>query len=227
MIIPIYNEEAVLPFLLDQSRHWPVLEVIFVDGGSRDQSKNILEGQATTVTTNGPTYHFLLSEKGRGNQMNQGATFARGESLLFLHADSILPPDYFLDISNALKNTKNVGGAFQLKISSDSLLLKWIAMMANLRSSLFRLPYGDQGIFVRRELFQKMGGYLEVPIMEDVDFIRRLGREGKIVLLPHSITTSARRWNKNGIIFTSSLNIVLLLLYWVGVSPKRLVRWYH
>lgn len=211
VIIPIFNEEAILPAFINQTINWPVEEIIFVDGGSKDQTQSII-----------PPHRLFVAKKGRGNQMNAGAKVATGDWLLFLHADSIFPPDGF----SAIQNTNLIGGAFRLKIDSDSLFLKFIAMMANMRSALFGLPYGDQGIFVRREIFNKMGGYADIPLMEDVEFIRRLSREGRIALLNHAVTTSARRWNKQGIIFTSFRNIILLLLYLMGVSPKRLVKWY-
>jgi rSAM/selenodomain-associated transferase 2 len=218
VIIPVFNEEAILPAFLNQTANWPVTEIIMVDGGSTDQTQSIIDAFRR--------HRLLIVNKGRGNQMNKGAKVAACDVLLFLHADSIFPPDGFSAISKALQNTNFVGGAFRLKINSNSLLLKFITMMANMRSSIFGLPYGDQGIFVRRAVFNNMGGYRDFPLMEDVEFIRRLKREGRIVLLDQAITTSARRWNRQGIFFTSFRNIILLALYFMGVSPKQLVKWY-
>jgi len=219
VIVPVFNEEAMLPAFLHQTENWPVREMIIVDGNSDDQTKSII--------VLSPKNLLLVAKKGRGNQMNEGAKAATGDILLFLHADSIFPPDGFSEIENWVKqNPDIVGGAFRLKINSNSRFLKFIAMMANIRSSLFGLPYGDQGIFVRREIFNKMGGYRDLPLMEDVEFIRRLKRGGKIVLLQQAITTSARRWNRQGIFFASIRNIILLMLYLMGVSPKRLAKWY-
>ncbi|MEK7703203.1 MAG: TIGR04283 family arsenosugar biosynthesis glycosyltransferase [Nitrospirota bacterium] len=228
IIIPIYNEAAGLPALLSQSQHWPVLEVVFVDGGSADQSLSLIQAWMDRTLEKGaktPSYRLLVSKKGRGCQMNAGARVAAGAILFFLHADSLLPDDCFPAMVQAFCG-QCVGGAFRLKIGLDSMGLKWIAMMANLRSALFGLPYGDQGLFVDRGVFQRLGGYLEIPIMEDVDFIRRLRRQaGKIVLLDKVITTSARRWNREGIMWASTRNVILLLLYFMGVAPERLLKW--
>lgn len=218
VIVPVFNEEAILPVFLGQTAHWTVMEIIFVDGGSTDQTQAIIQRS--------PGHRLLTSNKGRGNQMNEGAHAATGDVLLFLHADSLFPADGFSAILKAMQNTDLVGGAFRLRIESNSLCLKFIAMMANIRSSLFGLPYGDQGIFVRRAVFNNMGGYQDIPLMEDVEFIRRLKREGRITLLDQAITTSARRWIKQGIVYTSVRNIILLLLYFMGVSPKQLAKWY-
>jgi len=218
VIIPVFNEEAILADFLNQTMHWPVKEIIVVDGGSTDQTQAIIQAS--------PHHRLLISKKGRGNQMNEGAKVSTSDILLFLHADSTFPPDGFSEISNALQETGLVGGAFRLKINTNSLYLKLIAMMANIRSFLFGLPYGDQGIFVRRAVFNKMGGYRDFPLMEDVDFILRLKREGSMTLLHQAVTTSARRWNKQGVVFTSLRNVILLILYFMGVSPKQLVKWY-
>lgn len=218
VIIPILNEETILPAFLNQTKDWTVSEIIFVDGGSTDQTQAIIQRS--------PGHRLLISNKGRGHQMNEGARAASGDLLLFLHADSLFPPDGFSAILKAMQNPDLVGGAFRLRINSHSLLLKFIAMMANGRSFLFGLPYGDQGIFVRRAVFNNMGGYPNLPLMEDVAFIQRLKREGRTTLLDQAITTSARRWIKQGIVYTSGRNIILLLLYFMGVSPKQLAKWY-
>ena len=203
---------------LNQTANWPITEIIMVDGNSTDQTQSIIN--------RAPRNQLLVAKRGRGNQMNEGARVGTCDVLLFLHADSIFPSDGFSAISKALENTDIVGGAFRLKIDSHSLFLKFIATMANMRSSLFGLPYGDQGIFVRREIFNKMGGYQDFPLMEDVEFIQRLKREGRITLLDMAITTSARRLNRQGVFMTPLRNIILLLLYLMGVSPQQLVKWY-
>ncbi|MBI3598919.1 MAG: TIGR04283 family arsenosugar biosynthesis glycosyltransferase [Nitrospirae bacterium] len=235
VIIPIFNEEEMLPAFLNQTANWLVHEIILVDGNSNDQTQGILESfhrnpllcplpQGVRKAMIG--HRLLVAKKGRGNQMNEGAKVATGDVLLFLHADSIFPSDGFFEISKAMQNTHLVGGAFRLKIQSTSLFFKFISMMANIRSSIFGLPYGDQGIFVRREIFSKIGGYPDFPLMEDAEFIRQLKHEGMIILLDQAVTTSARKWHKQGIVFTSLRNIILLLLYFMGVSPKQLVKWY-
>ncbi len=120
-----------------------------------------------------------------------------------------------------------VGGAFLLKIDSTRWFLKWITLMANLRSKYWGLPYGDQGYFVRRTVFEDMGGYRNMALMEDVDFFRRLKKEGKTVLLKQPVLTSARRWEKKGLYLNSLRNALFLALYFIGFSPKRLGTWYY
>jgi len=215
VIVPVFNEEAMLSDFLHQTANWPITEIIMVDGNSTDQTQLMIR--------RAPRARLLVTKKGRGHQMNEGARVAIGDVLLFLHADTILPPNGFSAISQALQNTDIVGGAFRLKINSNSLFLKFISMMANMRSALFGLPYGDQGIFVWRAVFNKMGGYQDFPLMEDVEFIQRLKREGRITLLDQAITTSARKCS----LFASIRNIILLALYFIGVSPKHLAKWYN
>jgi hypothetical protein len=161
--------------------------------------------------------------------MNAGAKIATGDLLFFLHADSVLPSSpipWFDEMAKALDDPRVVGGAFRLKIDSPSLTLKFISTMANLRSAIWGLPYGDQGIFVRTDIFRKMEGFKDWPLMEDVELIQRLKRLGKIVLLKETIQTSARRWKRGGAV-VSVRNGILLLLYFVGVCPARLARWYN
>ena len=218
VIVPVFNEEAILPAFLSQTDNWPVTEIIIVDGNSTDQTQ--------TLIRLAPRHRLIVAKRGRGNQMNEGARVATSDVLLFLHVDTIFPPDGFSAISKAMQNNHLVGGAFRLKIDTDSLLLKWITRVANIRSTLLALPYGDQGFFVRREVFNKIGGYHDFPLMEDVAFIQRLKQEGKITLLDQAITTSARRYNKQGTIITAVRNSILLLLYFMRVSPKQLAKWY-
>ncbi len=240
VIVPVLHEENNLPAFLAQTTDWPVSEVVVVDGGSNG-------GCERTATSGGggasaAMQRFLIARRGRGIQMNAGAEAAIGDPFLFLHADSIFPSSGFKEIAKVLQDTNVVGGAFRLKIDSPSLFLKGVSMMANLRSSLLGLHYGDQGIFVRKEVFRRMGGYQEWPLMEDVDFIQRLKREGQVVLLKKTITTSARRWEgRHGLLrperqlrgqwkrkyLTSVRNVILLLLYFMGVRPEKLARWYN
>lgn len=199
---------------------------MIVDGGSQDKTDAILSrwrGNPNEIR------RFLTAKAGRGNQMNAGAKIATGELLLFLHADSILPSSpipWFDEMAKALDDPRVVGGAFRLKIDSPSLTLKFISMMANLRSAIWGLPYGDQGIFVRTDIFRKMEGFKDWPLMEDVELIQRLKRLGKIVLLKETIQTSARKWKRGGVV-VSVRNGILLLLYFIGVCPTRLARWYN
>lgn len=224
VIVPLWNEEKLLPSFLHHLEKFPIDEVICVDGGSRDRTSDLLLQWSRSA---GRTRRQVASTmRGRALQMNEGAKRAAGEALLFLHADSFLDPGACRAIFRALKDPSVAGGAFRLRIDSSSLFLRAVAALANARSRWFGLPYGDQGYFVRREIFEKAGGFKSLPIMEDVDWIRRLKKEGVIVLLDRPITTSARRWTGQGYLYTTLRNFFLLLLYFVGIAPEKLARWY-
>jgi len=170
----------------------------------------------------------ITSPKGRASQMNAGAELAHGEVLIFLHADTKLPPNALEKISQVLEDVKYVGGAFELGIDSDNLLLKYIAARARLRSRLNRIPYGDQAIFIRRSYFNKIGRFKDVPLMEDVELMRRIKKRGdKIFILRDRVKTSARRWENEGIIYTTLKNQVLINLYYLGISPDKLAKHYR
>lgn len=216
VVIPTLNEEDVIEETLGRVINTPGVEVIVSDGGSSDWTVEIAQKQARVVS----------SVCGRGCQMNSGASKASGEILLFLHADTGLPDGWVGKITAAMADERVVGGAFSLSIDSDKLSHKIIAAAANLRSRFLGLPYGDQGIFVRRTVFEKIGGFKDIPIMEDVELMRRLKRTGKIVLLKDKVTTSARRWEKEGAVYTTLRNWILLSLYFLGVRPERLYRVY-
>ena len=217
VIIPTLNEEAVIEQTLRSLRETSEVEIIVVDGGSRDQTIKIARRYAETLSS-GP---------GRGRQMNEGACHAHGQFLLFLHADSILPARALSQIVNTLKDPEVVGGAFQLGINTKKFLLRMVATFANWRCAMTRIPYGDQGIFVRRTVFEKVGGYPDQPLMEDLEFSRRLKRQGRLVFLPDRVLTSSRRWDQEGIFCTTVRNQVLIFLYLLGVSPERLAPWYR
>lgn len=226
VIVPVLDEEKILPHFLEQMDQFSVDELIFVDGGSCDNTAKILINW--DKGSKDQTRRIVISSPpGRAEQMNTGAKQARGDVLLFLHADSGFPPKGFEAIRLALQSNSTLGGAFRLRIDSPLFFLRVISAMANLRSSFLKLPYGDQGYFVRRDIFLKMGGYHSMPLMEDIDFIRRLKKCGRIILLKESISTSPRRWDRKGYYYTSFRNIILFVLYYLGVSPLSLAKWYH
>ena len=159
--------------------------------------------------------------------MNAGAAVASGERLIFLHADTMLPDGALKKISRALEKQDYVGGAFDLKIDSDSLFLRYISVRASLRSRLNRMPYGDQAIFMRKKYFDQIGRFKDIPLMEDVELMRRVKKDGrKIHILPDKVTTSARRWQRDGALYTTVRNQVLVALFRLGVSPGRLAKYY-
>jgi len=226
IIVPVLNEALILPSLFKNIENLPAQEVLFVDGGSRDQTLFLLKGWSENAEAQAPKM-LLSSPRGRAKQMNAGAKKARGQVLIFLHSDSKLPSGGLENIIVALKKTSIVGGAFRLKIDSPRLFLRFISWMANLRSSFLKLPYGDQGYFVRKEVFDKMGGYRDIGLMEDVDFFRRLKKEGEVILLDKEILSSARRWKKEGYFLNSLKNITFLALYFLKVSPEWLKKQYY
>ena len=216
VIIPTLNEVSIIEKTLTAlPRHeWP--ERIVVDGGSFDGTADRAKRHADKV---------LVTEAGRGRQMNAGAREARGDILLFLHADARLPRQAHEAVSRALDDPAVVGGAFRLAIDSPRRALRMVAMFANGRTRLTGVPYGDQGLFVRRPVFERLGGYPEWPLLEDLEFGRRLKSAGKIVILSQPVTVSSRRWDKEGIGTTTLRNQIFVLLYFMGVSPMRLARW--
>ncbi|MBI3656645.1 MAG: TIGR04283 family arsenosugar biosynthesis glycosyltransferase [Acidobacteria bacterium] len=215
VIIPTLNEEACLgETLTSVTRQVGDYEIIVVDGGSVDKTME-LAGRSAVV---------IRSPSGRGRQMNAGAQLATGHVLLFLHADSRLAAGAFAAIREAMTDAQCVGGTFSLQFDQPRRLLRFYAWFTQFHFALFH--YGDQGIFVRREVFEQMGGYQEIPIMEDLEFFRRLRRCGRMAILSHPITTSARRFVKHGVVAQQMINTVLVLLYLVGASPRTLRRWY-
>ena len=221
IIIPVLNEGDRINALIEQiyNQGFEVsYEVIIVDGDPQGGTIKAIGSEAVVTIT---------AEKGRGRQMNAGAAVASGDVLIFLHADTMLPGGALKNISRALERQDYVGGAFDLKIDSDSLFLKYISVRASLRSRFNRIPYGDQAIFMRKKYFDRIGRFKDIPLMEDVELMRRVKRDGgKIHILPDKVTTSARRWKRDGALYTTVRNQVLVALFRLGVSPDRLAKYY-
>jgi rSAM/selenodomain-associated transferase 2 len=220
IVIPVLDEAAELAQLLASLPTSGQIEVLFVDGGSRDQTVAILRNAGRTV---------LKSRKGRAHQMNLGALHSGSENLLFLHADSVLAPGAIEALLNALEDPRCIGGAFRLQIRSPKTALRLIEWGVRGRSRILRMPYGDQGLFLRRVAFMRLEGYRDLAIMEDLDLVRRMKRLGRIAILSQSITTSDRRWRQNGIWRTSLLNNLLATLFhcrvpapWLAALHTRL-----
>jgi rSAM/selenodomain-associated transferase 2 len=217
VVVPVLNEEPVLAGTLASARAPGVKEIIVADGGSDDRSVAVARRYADRV---------IDAPRGRATQMNAGARLASGGVLLFLHADTILPHDFDAAIQRALADPRLVGGRFDVALEPSSPLLALTAKLINLRSRLSRIATGDQAIFVRREIFNELGGFPAVPLMEDVALSRALKRRGRIACLRQRVITSSRRWRKHGVWRTIALMWTLRLLYFVGVSPTRLERVY-
>ena len=217
IIVPTLNEELVLKKTLMQIQQLSPHELIVSDGGSTDNTKSIAQKLS---------HHVITGSVGRAMQMNSGANQATGDIFLFLHADNRLEPKSYQKMLECMENPKWIGGAFTLCIESDKWSINLITLLANMRSRHFGLVYGDQGIFVRSEVFKNINGFSPIPICEDLDFYRRLKKKGPMNLLKEKIHTSPRRWIKEGIAFTTARSILITLLFGLGFPPRRLTKWY-
>ncbi len=208
IIIPTLNEEKTISQCLDTVVDIPGIEIFVADGGSTDRTVEIA-GQHRDVKV-------VTSVMGRSIQMNKGAGYASGEILLFLHADCVLPREVVMNVRNVFGGSSFVGGAFKIRLLSDKFRYRIIEKGINFRSKFFKLPYGDQGLFVKRTVFEELGGFREMSNCEDLDFVCRLKKYGKIIILDARIFSSIRRWENHGILRTSLRNQSLLVSYVLG-----------
>lgn len=222
IIIPVLNEAYIINRTLMQLQNMEGdfrLELIIVDGDP--------EGSTIAAVT-AATVKKIRAPRGRGCQMHQGARLATGEILLFLHADVVLGRDALLQIVDACHRKDVTGGAFSLGIDSDKRVFRFIERAVSIRSRLTKIPYGDQAIFIKKTIYDKMGGFRDIPLMEDVDLMRRLKKAGgKIIILSDMALTSPRRWEKEGVLNCTLRNWLLITLYFLGVAPERLVKFYR
>ncbi len=218
IIIPAINEAGNIKEAIATTQANPNIEVIVVDGGSSDDTVAIAQSLNVKVISSSP---------GRAVQMNAGAVAASGEILLFLHADTRLPTGFDEMICTALQQPGIVAGAFKLLIDASLLSLRWVEWGVNVRSHFYQMPYGDQAIFLTKEVFQQIGSFPELPIMEDFELMRRLKRIGRIVIISTPVVTSARRWLQKGVLKTTLLNQIVIIAYLLGVSPERICSWYR
>jgi rSAM/selenodomain-associated transferase 2 len=219
IIIPVLNEGDGIAAALDALAHLRAVgtEVIVVDGGSRDATVERAQLRADRV---------ILATRGRALQMNAGAQRASGDVLLFLHADTRLPAEADRVVLNGLDQSRRVWGRFDVKIDGRSRLLPVVAWLMRLRSRLTGIATGDQAIFLRRDAFQAVGGFPAVALMEDIAICKRLKRLGRPLCLRACVTTSGRRWEKNGVLSTILLMWRLRFAYFLGADPKQLARQY-
>ncbi len=216
IVIPALNEEGLLGRTL-ASISSLAHEIIVVDGGSNDRTLEIARQY---------TPHALSSERGRGTQQHSGACHTQGDALLFLHADTTLPEDFKEMALEILSDPKVAFGAFRLSIFPPTPTLNLVAHLANLRSRILKMPYGDQALFMRRKDYFRVGGFKDLPIMEDVDLVRRLNGIGRFKLAQGKVTTSARRWEKERLIRTTLRNWSFMIRYFLGAKPEDLHRSY-
>jgi len=212
------NEERTLGETLSSIPVTDREELIVVDGESTDRTVFIARQFTDKV---------YVTRRGRGHQMNFGAERADGGILLFLHADCTLPHEGFGTIRKVVEDSKVAAGAFDLRIDHPGLRFRIIEYGANLRSRISSIPYGDQGIFMKRKVFEQIGGFADIPFMEDIEISRRLKRTGKIVFVRPPIKTSPRRWLKEGLVFTTMRDWTIAVSFaFLNISPNRLVKFY-
>ncbi len=215
IVIPALNEEDRIAACLESTQQSSNVESIVVDGGSRDQTVDRARLLGARV---------LPASRGRAAQMNAGAEIATGELLLFLHADTRLPEGFDRFVREILARPGVAAGAFGFRLDRTSSSLRLIERVTNWRARQFQMPYGDQAIFLRADLFRAVGGYPEMPILEDFELIRRLKKRGRVEIAPVPAVTSARRWQTQGAWKTTFLHWATVAAYYAGFSPSRIHR---
>ena len=208
---------AIASTLVALRRGAPDAEIVVVDGGSIDASVAQARPLCDAV---------IVASRGRARQMNAGARASHGDAIAFVHADTIVPPTFAADIASALSDSAAVGGRFDVELDDRAIPYRIIGAMINLRSRVSRTGTGDQAIFVRRAVFDRLGGFPELELCEDLEFSRRMKRAGRVACLRARVTTSARRWNRDGVVRTVVRMWLIRAMYLLGVPLARLKRMY-
>ncbi len=216
VVIPTLDEAELIESAVSSALAAENAECIVVDGGSRDPT-------LVRATRAGAT--IVHAPRGRAPQLNAGARIARHPLLVFLHADTILPPGYEHVVRRILSGPNIACGAFRLHIEPANSSLRAIERIANLRARRLALPYGDQALFVRADRFHQLGGFPDLPVMEDFEFVRRIRRTGRIEVASEAVETSSRRWRRNGAWRTTILHQVAVLAYLGGIPAATIARW--
>lgn len=223
IILPVAGEADRINRALDNIREAGFgdrTEIIVVDGDPLGRTISAIKAQGVCTA--------VSAKKGRARQMNYGASLSSGDILLFLHADTLLPPNASALIDAAMRDARFEAGAFDLGFETDRKIFKITEAYVFLRTRLTRAPFGDQALFIRRSYFERLGGYRDIPVMEDVEILKRIKKRGdKIVIIPKKVRTSPRRYEQEGILYCTFRNASLQLLYALGVSPDKLVKWYR
>ncbi len=216
VIVTALNEEERIGLCLESAQGGSANEIILVDGGSKDRTVEEARPFGAKVFSSPP---------GRARQLNLGAKEASGDILLFLHADTLLPKGYEKPVREILSRPGTTAGAFEFQLDASSLSLRIIERVANWRARYLQMPYGDQAVFLSSFLFRTVGGYPDLPIMEDFELVRRLKKKGRIRIAPLPAITSARRWQNQGTWRTTFTHWATVLAYSLGISPARISRW--
>ncbi len=217
IIIPTLNEERAIAEVIEKIRAEPGCEIIVVDGGSHD----------ATLSHASKADQVITSQPGRAQQMNAGAAHATGNQLLFLHADCWPSPGFSAAIQASLVNTSVIAGGFQQCIDHPARKYRWLEAGNAKRVTTLGWVYGDQGLFLRKETFESLGGFPIMSLMEDLYFSKALKRHGSIVLLDHTLHVSPRRWVQNGVINQTLRNWAFVVMSHSGISPVTLAKWYR
>jgi len=218
IVVPVFNEGQALRQSLQSFMDLSADELVFVDGGSNDDTLAVLS-QANALC--------LTSELGRAAQMNAGSEVVSSDIIVFIHADTVISKSDLLAMKKALSQLDVVGGRFDVRLSGTHPAFRLIEWMINQRSRLTKISTGDQCQFVRRDVFEAMGGFAAMPLLEDVGFSKRLKKLGRIACLRNKVITSSRRWEQHGVLSTVWLMWKIRLLYWLGVSPEKLAQMYR
>lgn len=225
VIIPVLNEQKALAELLPALlSSFGFEELIIVDGGSGDHTTDV----ARTICQSAPDVHtqIINGPRGRASQMNAGAALAKSDILVFLHADTQLPHNAGQVVAKAMDDQGCVGGRFDVRFPRDTGYAWMVSRLMNLRSRWSGISTGDQAMFVRRSVFEELGGFANIPLMEDIEFSRRLKRVGTIASLRAKVVTSFRRWDLHGPLRTIVRMWTLRAWYWLGSDPRRLQQYY-
>ncbi len=216
VVIPALNEAESIAAAVSSALTAEGVECIVVDGGSQDPTVERARGAGATI---------LRAPRGRAVQLNAGARTARHPLLVFLHADTLLSPGYAAEVRRILTRPGVACGAFRLRIEPATSTLRAIERIANLRARRLELPYGDQALFLHADLFHRLGGFPNLPVLEDFELVRRLRRTGRIEIARESVATSSRRWRRHGTWRTTLMHQVAVLAYLGGIRARTIARW--